>query len=41
MPITYTQPITLSDFTTQAGWVSIYGRKMVNPQLYIRGRITV
>ena len=41
MPITYTQPVTLSDFTTQAGWVSIYGRKMVNPQLYIRGRITV
>ena len=41
MPITYTQPVTLADFTTQSGWVSIYGRKMVNPQLYLRGRITV
>ena len=41
MPITYTNPVTLADFTTQSGWVSIYGKKMVNPQLYIRGRITV
>lgn len=41
MPITYTSPVTLSDFTTQQGWVSIYGNKMVNSQLYIRGRITV
>lgn len=41
MPVTYTTPVTLSDFTTQQGWVSIYGKKMVNPQLYIRGRITV
>ena len=41
MPITYTTPITLADYTTQQGWVSIYGKKMVNPQLYIRGRITV
>ena len=40
MPVTYTTPVTLSDFTTQQGWVSIYGKKMVNPQLYIRGRIT-
>lgn len=41
MPITYTTPVTLADYTTQQGWVSIYGTKMVNPQLYIRGRITV
>lgn len=41
MPVTYTNPVTLADFTTQQGWVSIYGTKMVNPQLYIRGRITV
>jgi len=41
MPITYTTPVTLADYTTQQGWVSIYGNKMVNPQLYIRGRITV
>ena len=41
MPITYTTPVTLADYTTQQGWVSIYGKKMVNPQLYIRGRITV
>jgi len=41
MPVTYTAPVTLADFTTQSGWVSIYGKKMVNPQLYIRGRITV
>ena len=40
MPITYTNPVTLADFTTQAGWVSIYGKKMVNAKLYIRGRIT-
>lgn len=41
MPITYTTPVTLADFTTQQGYVSIYGTKMVNPQLYIRGRVTV
>ena len=41
MPVTYTTPVTLADYTTQQGWVSIYGKKMVNPQLYIRGRITV
>lgn len=41
MPITYTAPVTLADFTTQQGWVSIYGTKMVNPALYLRGRITV
>lgn len=41
MPITYTTPVTLSDYTTQQGWVSIYGKKMVNANLYIRGRITV
>lgn len=41
MPITYTNPVTLADFTTQSGWVSIYGNKMINPSLYLRGRITV
>lgn len=41
MPITYTTPVTLADYTTQQGWVSIYGKKMVNANLYIRGRITV
>lgn len=41
MPITYTSPVTLADYTTQQGWVSIYGNKMVNANLYIRGRITV
>ena len=41
MPVTYTTPVTLADFTTQQGYVSIYGTKMVNPQLYLRGRITV
>ena len=41
MPVTYTNPVTLADFTTQAGWVSMYGKKMVNANLYIRGRITV
>jgi len=40
MPITKTSPITLADFTTQEGFVSIYGNKMVNDQLFIRGRIT-
>ena len=41
MPITFTNPVTLADFTTQSGWVSIYGNKMVNANLYVRGRITV
>ena len=41
MPVTFTNPVTLADFSTQQGWVSIYGKKMVNPQLYLRGRITV
>lgn len=41
MPVTFTQPVTLADFTTQSGWVSMYGKKMVNAKLYIRGRITV
>lgn len=41
MPITYTTPVTLADYTTQQGWVSIYGKKMVNANLYIRGRVTV
>ena len=41
MPVTYTTPVTLADYTTQQGWVSIYGKKMVNANLYIRGRITV
>lgn len=40
MPITVTTPTTLADFTTQSGYVSIYGNKMINSQLYIRGRIT-
>lgn len=40
MPITYTAPVTLADYTTQQGWVSIYGKKMINNALYIRGRIT-
>ena len=41
MPITYTAPTTLGDFTKQQGFVSIYGNKMVNANLYIRGRVTV
>ena len=41
MPITKTGAVTLADFTTQEGFVSIYGNKMVNANLYIRGRITV
>lgn len=40
LPITHTNPVTLGDFTTQSGFVSMYGRKMVNPQIYVRGRIT-
>ena len=41
MPVTTTEPVTLADYTTQQGWVSIYGRKMINNALYIRGRVTV
>lgn len=40
LPITFTAPVTLADFTTQSGWVSIYGNKMINSKLYLRGRIT-
>lgn len=41
MPLTFTSPVTLADYTTQQGWVSIYGNKMIAPNLYLRGRITV
>lgn len=40
MPITSSEPVTLGDFTTQSGYVSIYGYKVLNGKLYIRGRLT-
>ena len=33
MPLTKTNAVTLADFMTQEGWVSIYGNKLVNPNL--------
>ena len=36
MPITKTGVVTLADFTSQEGFVSIYGSKMVNDKLFIR-----
>jgi len=41
MPLTNTNPVSLADFTTQQGFVSIYGNKMINAKLYLRGRITL
>ena len=38
--VTKTNAVTLADYMTQEGWVSIYGNKLVNGALYLRGRIT-
>lgn len=27
------------DFGSREGWVEIYGKKAVNPRLYVKGRI--
>lgn len=41
MPITSTDLIMDADFRGQRAWATMYGKRMVNPDLYIAGRITV
>lgn len=40
MPILSTDVITLDDFMGRRAWVTCYGKRMVNPLLYITGSIT-
>lgn len=39
MPVTTTQIVTLEDFASRQGWATMYGKKAVNPRLYVKGRI--
>lgn len=39
LPIASTDFITLDDFVGRAGFVSIWGSKMVNPNMYVKGLI--
>jgi hypothetical protein len=39
MPIMTTQMITLEDFASRQGWATQYGKKAINPRLYVKGRI--
>lgn len=41
LPITTTGMISLADdFGTRQGWACIYGKKAINPRLYVKGQIT-
>lgn len=40
MPITSTDLIMDADFRGQRAWATMYGKRMVNPDLYIAGQIT-
>lgn len=39
MPVMTTNMITLDDFASRQGWACQYGKKAINPRLYIKGRI--
>lgn len=40
MPITTTGMVTLADdFASREGWATMYGKKAINPRLYVKGRI--
>lgn len=39
LPIASTDFITLDDFVSRKGFISIYGTKMVNPNMYVKGII--
>ena len=39
LPIASTDFITLDDFVSRKGFVSIWGSKLVNPNMYVRGQI--
>lgn len=40
LPITKTDMVMLDDFVGRQGLVSYYGTKMLNPDMYVRGKIT-
>lgn len=40
MPVATTAIVTLEDFASRQGWATQYGKKAVNPRLYVKGRIT-
>lgn len=40
LPITKTDMVMLDDFVGRQGLVSYYGTKMLNPNMYVRGKIT-
>lgn len=39
MPITTTGMVTLDDYQSREGWATTYGTKLINPRLYVKGRI--
>lgn len=39
MPIMTTQMLTFDTFDSRQGWATSYGKKAVNPRLYVKGRI--
>ncbi len=40
MPVLTTGMITLADdFAAREGWATMYGKKAINPRLYVKGRI--
>ena len=39
LPIASTDFITLDDFVSRKGFVSIWGSRMVNPNMYVKGTI--
>ena len=40
LPVTKTDMVMLDDFIGRQGLVSYYGTKMLNPDMYVRGKIT-
>lgn len=39
MPVMTTGMVTLEDFASRQGWATMYGKKAVNPRMYVKGRI--
>ena len=40
MPVMTTGMVTLADdFAAREGWATMYGKKAINPRLYVRGHI--
>lgn len=40
MPVTSTDLLMDANFRGQRGWMTMYGKKMLNPNLYTCGQIT-